>query len=69
MLPQSIRRQRGTLWYPQPTCFAKYSLSVRMVWRMIRSRSRPPPRGPLRISGVVAGRWCIASPHRIYQMT
>src|SRR6266498_2277222 len=22
-----------------------------MVWRMIRSRSRPPPRGPLRISG------------------
>jgi len=24
---------------------------VRMVWRMIRSRSRPPPRGPFRISG------------------
>lgn len=34
-----------------PTWFAKSSLSTRMVWRMIRSRSRPPPRGPLRISG------------------
>ena len=34
-----------------PTCFAKSSLSLRMTWRMIRSRSRPPPRGPLRISG------------------
>ena len=30
---------------------ARFSLSQRMVWLMIRSRSRPPPRGPLRISG------------------
>jgi hypothetical protein len=34
-----------------PTFLAKSSLSVRMVWRMIWLRSRPPPRGPLRISG------------------
>ena len=33
-----------------PTCFANSSLSLRMTWRMIRVRSRPPPRGPLRIS-------------------
>lgn len=33
------------------TFFAQYSLSVRIVWLMIVSRSRPPPRGPLRISG------------------
>jgi hypothetical protein len=35
----------------RPTFFAKSSLSTRTVWRMIVSRSRPPPRGPLRISG------------------
>ena len=29
-----------------PTCFANSSLSLRRVWRMIWSRSRPPPRGP-----------------------
>jgi len=33
-----------------PNRCANSSLSVRMVWRMILSRSRPPPRGPLRIS-------------------
>jgi hypothetical protein len=30
----------------RPNRFAKSSLSVRMVWRMIWSRSRPPPLGP-----------------------
>jgi hypothetical protein len=51
MLAQSIWGQRRALRYPPPTFLAKSSPSVRMVWRMTRSRSRPPPRGPLRISG------------------
>ena len=51
MLAQSVRGERRASGMRKPTRFAKSSLSVRMAWRMISSRSRPPPRGPLRISG------------------
>ena len=51
ILPQALRRECPLLGIRSPTRFANSSLSLRITWRMIRSRSRPPPRGPLRISG------------------
>jgi len=50
VIAQALRLSAPPSGTCKPIRFANSSLSTRIVRRMIWSRSRPPPRGPLRIS-------------------